>query len=262
MFPRIALILSLPIFVIITGCRVVNGSGDIVTDERSIDAFDSLQLTMDADVTIIQGERTFLTIKGEDNIIERVETEVRGDDLIIRTRDRGVMTILRNTEPIEIKVSTPMLEDVSISGSGNVTADALKNEQLSFDVSGSGDISMGQLNTDELDVRISGSGNVDIDDLNAETVDVRVSGSGDISIDGQANQADLTVSGSGRVRAGDMVVDDAEIRVSGSGEVITWAEETLEVDISGSGDVSYYGSPQLDQNISGSGDIDSLGAKE
>ena len=89
---------------VISGCSIVNGSGNVVTDERSIDSFDAIQLSTGADITVKQGESTFLTIRGEDNIIERIETIVRGDRLIIRNRNRSAMSILRNTEPIEITV--------------------------------------------------------------------------------------------------------------------------------------------------------------
>lgn len=262
MHQRTVVLFGLIFVLLLAGCSVVNGSGDVVTDERDIDAFDSVQLGIDGDVTIKQGESTFLTIRGEDNIIERVETFVRGDTLIIRNRNRGVMTILRNTEPIEITISTPTLKEIDVSGSGNVYAEELTADEMDIHISGSGDVELALLESETVDLAISGSGNIDLDSLAAGNLDVSISGSGDVTLKGRADQADLSVSGSGTIASGNVAVNKADANISGSGEITTWVKESLEVHISGSGDISYYGNPQLKQSTSGSGDVTSLGAKE
>lgn len=262
MFQRSVVLFGLVFMLILSGCSVVNGSGDVVTAERNIDAFDTVQLSIDGDLTIKQGESTFLTIKGEDNIIERVETFVRGDKLIIRNREQGVMTILRNTQPIEISVSTPNIEEIDVSGSGNVYAETLTTDDMDVSISGSGDVELALLEGEKVDISISGSGNFKTDAISASSLDVQVTGSGDAALAGKVNETVLDVTGSGTIDSGDLSSNTARIRVTGSGQVTAWVKESVDVDISGSGDLEYYGSPQITQDISGSGNISSLGAKE
>ena len=262
MFQRTVVALSGLFLILLAGCSVVNGSGNVVTDERSVDDFDAINLTINADITIRQGENTFLTIKGEDNIIERVETVVQGKRLTIRSRDQGIMTILRNTKPIEITLSTPNVEEFNISGSGNIYATELKSDNMGISISGSGNVMLDQLESDKVNLRISGSGDFSSDALIADSLEIDISGSGDVKTRGRVNQADLTISGSGTIESGSMSTNAADIRVSGSGEVTIWAKETLDIRVSGSGDVSYYGNPQLDEDVSGSGNVIRLGDKE
>lgn len=262
MFQRTVVVIGILTLTLLTGCSVVNGSGNVITDERSIDGFEALHLAIDADVTIQQGERTFLTIRGEDNIIESIETEIRRNRLTIKSQDRGLMTILRNTKPIEITISTPSLEEIDVSGSGNVVSEALTSDDMEITISGSGDVELEQLESGKVDVQISGSGNFEVNGLSADSIEVGISGSGDVQAKGRANEAELNVSGSGAIEAGSMALNTADVRVSGSGEITTWVKETLDVQVSGSGDVSYYGDPQVDDDVSGSGDVVSLGAKE
>lgn len=247
---------------LLSGCSVINGSGDVITDERIVDEFDSVQLNISGDLTIEQGERTFLTIRGEDNIVERIETFVRDETLVIRTKDRALMTILRNTKPIEITISTPTIEEIDVSGSGNVFAAELSSEAFDISISGSGDVTLERLESEQVEASISGSGNLNVAELAAETVDMSVSGSGDVSLAGRTNKADLQVGGSGSIDTDDLAANVAEVSVSGSGTVATWAKETLDVSVSGSGHVTYYGSPQVDQSVSGSGKVTNLGSKE
>lgn len=262
MLLRTVVYCGLVLGLLLSGCSVVTGSGDVITDERNIDNFDAVQLNVSGDLTVEQGDRTFLTIRGEDNIVERIETFVRNDTLVIRTKDRGLMTILRNTEPIEIRLSTPTLEEISVSGSGNVFAAELTSETLDMSISGSGDVALEMLASEQMEASISGSGNLNVAELSAETIDVSVSGSGDVYLAGRANKADLQVSGSGSIDTGDLAADVADVSVSGSGRVATWAKESIDVSVSGSGHVTYYGNPQVDQSVSGSGKVTNLGSKE
>ncbi|MEM7128624.1 MAG: head GIN domain-containing protein [Chloroflexota bacterium] len=262
MFQRTVVSVGLLVLLFLTGCSIITGSGNVITDERPVDGFDSIDLSTAGDLTIIQDERTSLVLKGEDNIIERVETIVRGNRLIIRNRSRGIMTLFRNTRPIEIIVSTPTLEDVSVSGAGDIYAEALKTDKLEISISGAGDIQIDELESERIDVKISGAGDFDINELTTDVLELEISGAGDIDLAGRANRADFTVNGAGDITADDLRVDVADIRVSGAGSVDAWVRETLDVRISGIGGVNYYGNPQVEQSISGMGDVESLGDKE
>lgn len=256
---RFVVIVSILMLGLLTGCNIVNGSGNVVTDERAIDDFEALELNTSANVTVRQGESSFLVIRGEDNIIDQIETVGRGNRLIIRNRNRGVMSILRNTRPVEITVTTSNLDEIDVSGSGNITAETINNRLMDVSITGSGDVTLDQVETETMDISISGSGDVDVETLSANFLDVTINGSGDVELAGEVNRVDFSINGSGEIKTEDLSANAADIRVNGSGDIELWVKETLDVRVNGSGDVRYYGNPSVDQRIGGSGDIVALG---
>jgi hypothetical protein len=86
--------------------------------------------------------------------------------------------------------------DVSVSGSGDVTADG-KVEEQNIRVSGSGDVDFGRVTGRVATVKISGSGDAAI--APRDEADIRVSGSGDVTLRSNPAVVKQHVSGSGDV---------------------------------------------------------------
>lgn len=224
------------IMLLMTACNVVRGSGDVISETRSVSGFDKVSLSGQGEIILTQGETESLEIEAEDNIVAVIETEVRGNTLHIGPRNN---TQIRPTEPVRFYLSAEEITGLEVSGSGAITVDALETDSLSIEVSGSGDINIGNLSTDDLALDISGSG--------------------DVEIEGQASSQVIRISGSGKYEAADLESAEADVEVNGSGEANLWVTETLTIDISGSGTVNYYGSPIVSQDVSGSGEINGLG---
>ncbi len=129
------------------------------------------------------------------------------------------------------------------------------SEVNDLSVSGSGEINIDGLATTDLGTKISGSGDMNITNLQATTIDSKISGSGKLNIDGKVDSIEAKISGSGEFNGQNLESSSAEAKISGSGEVRVFANETLDVDISGSGRVEYKGKPVIDQDISGSGSV-------
>ena len=125
-------------------------------------------------------------------------------------------------------------------------------------VTGSGDVRIARLKTGEFKVSIVGSSNVSVDRLEAEIVAVSIKGSGDFRAAGRAPTQGYSIAGSGDVRAADLVGEQVAIKIAGSGNGQVHARGALSVSISGSGDVRYRGHPQLAQTISGRGEVTPL----
>ena len=69
-----------------TGClgiRTVSGSGKVTEEEREVSGFTGVELATIGNLTIELGERESLHIEAEDNLMRYLETEVRGETLII-----------------------------------------------------------------------------------------------------------------------------------------------------------------------------------
>ena len=215
------------------GLRGVSGSGEVVVVDRPVSSFDSIDFSGVGQMIIEIGEEESLRIEAEDNIIKYIETEVRGDTLTIGMRPR---INLRPTEPIIYYATVVSLEEISVSGAGNVDAPGLAAARFRVHISGAGDVDIDGLEADELDVTISGLGNLSI-------------------FDGQVNTQDVDISGSGSHEARQLTSAYADISLSGLGSAAVWVTERLDVDISGAGSVRYAGDPSVSSNVSGLGSI-------
>ncbi len=220
----------------ITGCIVVingesvQGSGNIITQEREVAEFSEVRLKGSGKVFLTPGETQSLEIKTDDNIMPLIETEVSGRKLTISHGNNR----LRPTF-FEVYITIQKLEEVGISGSGEIVGnDRFVTDSLYIDISGSGDM-----------------------DLEVETglLENKISGSGSLQLSGKAEEYNISVSGSGKIDAFGVDAEHVSVRVSGSGNCRISVSESLDARISGSGDVYYRGQPRINANISGSGSL-------
>ena len=221
---------------------LISGGSKALAQEketRDVDSFSSISLSISGDLYLSQGNETKVVIEAERKILDLIRTEVDGGKLKIKFQ-KGTWNI-RSNKQIKIYVSTPDVEGLFLSGSGNIKAET-------------------QIKTEDLDFSISGSGSIVIDDLVASDLEGHISGSGDIDISGSETleTMEISISGSGDLFAENLKVNDVEIRVSGSGTCKVFAVSELEVSVSGSGSVYYKGTPRVNARVSGSGKVRSL----
>ena len=216
------------------GLFCTNPSGEMTSETRDVNSFDAIDLMMSADVVIEPGEEYEVIVDASENIIDLIQTKVSGRELNIKL-ERG--ECIRGRSDVTITVKAPNLEEIKISGSGNVT-------------------NTKGWSTDRLKLVVTGSGDLELSDLDIDEYDVNITGSGHIEIEGEdADKGYIDISGSGDVEAYDLKVNECEIDITGSGTARVNVEDYLDVRISGSGDVYYKGRPAIDQKITGSGDV-------
>lgn len=105
-------------------------------------------------------------------------------------------------------------------------------------------------------VSVAGSADVHAHAIKADKFDVAVAGSGDIHAEGNCKIVSISIAGSGDVSTGDLKCTSASISVRGSGDVTAYASEAASVSVAGSGDVTVLGNPKTRQKaVAGSGDI-------
>jgi predicted small secreted protein len=235
-------VLALATAIMISGCSTVRGSGQIVTEERSISEVNRVELASIGRLEITQGSPAKLTVQADDNLMKYITTEVKGNRLVISVKPSGIpLVTIDPSQTIVYKLQLPEPTAIGLSGSGEVVADAL--------------------DVPEFNVNISGSGKAAITDLRSDSFSYELSGSGKAETTGEVDHEDVNISGSGRLTAGDLKASSASISISGSGDATVWAVDRLNVSISGSGTVKYYGSPNISEQVSGSGNLRGLGPK-
>lgn len=222
----------------VTNAQKIKGNGNVVTIERSTDDYDAIAVSGWFNVILVDGQEGKLSIKGEENLLEYIKTEVKEGKLVIKVK-KGY-----NLQPsswkkdggIYVTVPVESVNEVTLSGSGDIVGKkTISASEFSTNMSGSGDITL---------------------DVESKTVSASMSGSGDINLSGTTEVFDVQISGSGDIEAYDLIADTVDASISGSADIKVTANKMLKARVSGSGDIHYRGdATKLDTKSSGSGDI-------
>lgn len=209
--------------------EIIVGSGVIETLSFDFADFDAVSLTTTLRADITASDGFSVVIEADDNLIDLVEVDLRGDTLHIGFEDgfslRGV-TLLATIE---------MPDARRIDASGEVQVDL-----FGF--------------TSTIDRRIDLSGASKLEGtLNAKHLRIDVSGASQLLIAGDAAQLDLTVSGASQVEARGFRAARADIDAGGASTVtITITDQADRLEATGASVITYYGEPIAeDVSISG-----------
>lgn len=217
--------------------RVV-GSGNLITDTRTVNNFDSITLDGLGQVTLTQGDTEGLALTAEDNLVPFIRTNVSNGTLVISFDPRAGIA---PTRAITFDIKFKALKSLALSGAGSIRAAGLKSDRLALTINGAGTVQLTDLAANELNVSMNGAGNV--------------------SVAGQVTRQSVTVNGLGNYSADDLKSDIASISVAGTGNTTVWVNQTLDVTIAGAGSVSYYGAARVTQRITGLGRVNNIGTK-
>jgi len=188
------------------------GSGVSATQVRTVPAYAGVELAGANNVVIHIGEKRSVVVRADDNLLDRVTTEVRSGTLVIANTPGSFTT----KSPMSVEVNAPSLNELTLSGSGNIVVDGLQ----------------------------------------AESLEASLPGSGTLTATGTTLRLDATVGGSGTMQLTGLVANDVHAVVSGSGSIFVTATQTLDGSVSGSGAILYTGNPQeVTKSVTGSGAI-------
>lgn len=264
---------------LLSGCfyngPCLNGSGPVIGEQRDVGYFTGVTNTGSFDLYLTQADSFYVEVRAQENLIPLVETYVAGSTLIIETENN---TCFRSNSPVEVHVSMPETEFLSLSGSGRVFADVLGSTEVEISNSGSGYMEVESVLSGSLDLSNSGSGYISLTEAYADLVEIIQSGSGTIlcgtlfgpagvdirhSSSGRVSaiivdgvDLDVVLSGSGRIELSGMM-EVAEYSLNSSGGIDALDLEIQDVDATntGSGNIYVWATDLLDATITGSGDI-------
>jgi len=169
------------------------GSGVAATQAREVAAFQSVDLAGSNNVVIRVGEKQSVVVKADDNLLDRVTTEVQSGKLVIANAPGSFTT----NSPMSVEVGVPSLDTLTLSGSGNIVVTGVEAKSFDVNLPGSGTLT-GDGSATRLEVTVDGSGMVQLTRLVATNVQAAVSGSGSIFVTA-TESLDASVSGSGAI---------------------------------------------------------------
>lgn len=211
----------------------VTGNGNITTTTRNVSHTERIKLEGSYEVEITQGATPSVRIEADENLMSYILTDQDGGFLRIHSREHFNLS---TDHGIKVYIVTPKLEEVRLSGAGNVTGmnKFTGGDRLVLNISGAGDMTL---------------------DVNTPKVDASVAGSGTIRLKGETQEQHVQLSGVGDYKAEDLKSERSTVRITGAGNAWVFADETLDVHVAGVGSVYYKGSAQVTQQVAGAGDV-------
>ena len=240
---------------------VIEGSGNISSEDREVQNFDRIQLTGAGDVIITQGQTELVIVEADDNLLPYIETEVRTGKLVLGFTDEVSDKNIRPSRAIKFYVNLIDITTLEISGAGDVSSDSLNTERLKVEVDGAGDVTFDRLTADQFDIEVDGASDVQVEQLSAQDVDVNINGSANIRLSGDTYEQNINIDGSGDYLADDLHSQLTDITIQGIGDITVWTVDNLAVHIPGTGTVRYYGDPVVRFSDPGNGELEQLGDK-
>ncbi len=213
--------------------KKVRGNGNVTTETRRTSDYEGVSFGGSFDVKLVKGKEGRITIKGEENLLKYIETEVKRGVLKIKVK-KGVN--LRMTRKMVVTVPYQDLEKVSLSGSGDLTSN-------------------GTIKADSFSLSVAGSGNMRLD-VEANSIKSNIAGSGNIKLSGSADALTCNVAGSGDINAYELKTKTTSAKIAGSGNIKTSVSDKISAKVVGSGNIYYKGSPdKIESKALGSGSI-------
>lgn len=224
----------------------------ITSDTRSVGRdVRAIELGAPVDLEVRYGPQPGLVVRGEERLLQNIETSI--SDGVLRIGTRGIL--LRHRQPLEVEVTLPMLERLALDGSGDTRINGFSGERIDLSLSGSGSV---QFNGRYRQARavLHGSGDLSVDAGNSDSIEAELMGSGTLSLAGATRRFKYEGSGTGTLDAQRLRTEEAQLRQSGSGDASITVRDTVSAAVSGSGDIDVHGEPsQRNVSRSGSGTV-------
>jgi hypothetical protein len=187
------------------------GSGVTVTDPREVPSFTTVELAGANTVTIHVGEPTSVVVTGDDNLVDRVTTDVSDDRLVIDNSGS-----FSTKASMNVAVSAPSLDGVELSGAGTVTVDGVAADEFTAQLGGAGTLTVSGT-VARASALLDGTGTLDLGDLVATDATAELPGTGTLRIHATST-LDASLSGTGTIfYAGDPTVT---VHNTGTGTVV------------------------------------------
>lgn len=208
----------------------------------SLDEIHSVGLSVDAVLTIREGNSQKIKVSGPSELINDIDTDVDDMNWNIKYLSHENRKV---NEQIEIDIQVKSLKNLAISGAGTIKTKGRfsKVEKRSIAISGTGSISFAG-DADILNIALSGMGEMDINS-NAEDMRVALSGMGSIELEGSVDNIHMAASGSGTMGGTRLKTKYCKATISGSSTLTAGVSDHLELVVSGSGQFRYSGNPKI-----------------
>ena len=202
------------------------------TRSFGITSFTRVRIEGPFKVTLATGVAPFASARGSSAALDRIDMEMRGDTLIVRSASSWGGNSSGNSEPVEISLGTHELSNAWLTGAGTLAIDRVRG--LSFGLS------------------VQGSGRGEIASVQADQMNVSLVGTASAKLAGQTKKLTALVRGISALDAGGLTASAAAIGADGAATVDANVAGTATVDASGPATIRLTGRPSCTLKVAAS----------
>jgi hypothetical protein len=223
-------ILILSSIMLFSSCDEMIGSGRIVKETREVNSFDAIESSGAFHIYLSQGDEESLVLEADDNLMQYIETSVRGGKLYLETQGIGFSRAI-----LRAHITVRDLEAIKASGAVKITGET-------------------PIDFNRLKISVGGAADIDLE-VFGDLMEVKVNGAGKIYLTGEVEKMGIKLSGASKLKAETLYTRFMDVDISGAGSANVNVEEILDAKISGAGKVNYIGDPKVHSKISGAGKV-------
>lgn len=211
----------------IASCRFTTGSGNLLTETRTVDNFDGIAVAGDFDVEVKIGPVTAVVVEADDNILKYIETRTVRHTLTISTEG------LHNFSDVHMKVyvTTPVLVNVKASASATV----LVQDMLA--------------GTGKLTFRCSSAADVKAE-VDAPEIVADVSSGASLTLRGKTRSFSAEASSGSTMKSWDLLSENTTVKASSGATAKVHASVSLQATASSGATVTYHGAATVNKSVS------------
>lgn len=147
------------------------------TEARDLDTFTRIVIKGALDISVVAGEKKqSVEVTTESRYLERVETEVDGDTLIISQKGRRWRDL-----DVEVEIGMVALNGFVIDGAADAEISGVDSEEFELIVNGAGDIDIEGV-CGSAHFEINGAADLDASELKCKAVRIEINGAGDADV--------------------------------------------------------------------------------
>ena len=186
-------VLAVTLGLMVVACGTV-GSGDLVTESRSVGSFDGLDVSEGINVNLLvdPGAVPSVSVTFDDNLLSKLVTEVRGGTLVIEFD--GSVSILGSGRFVDVTVDS--LDSIEVSGGADLNGSGTATDYR-LSASGGADVDLAGLDAANVEVDISGGANARV--FASVSVVGEASGGAALTVSGDPDQSGIDTSGGANV---------------------------------------------------------------
>lgn len=226
------LLFSFALAVTFASCSYRSGSGNIVTQQRTLNEVKAIEAGGPFDVEIVPGSPAKLVVEADDNVIDDIETSSSNGTLRIRMRN----AVSYNNIHAKIYLTAPAIRSISSSASAEVDVNGIlkSNDKITLKASSGSDI----------DARVD-----------APEAEANASSGGEIHVKGRTRILDAQASSGSSINAEDLLTEETKAQTSSGASVHVHASLKLNAQASSGGSVNYRGNPTVSKQESSGGSV-------
>ncbi len=215
-----------------------------IEQKRQVSSFEGIDVGSAIELFIKQGNEQSVVVKTDDDLQDKVTTEVNNNILTLRM-DVKNQEDWRNKKVI-ITVTTPELGSLRTGGASRVNSDAtFKSADFDLHLEGASKVKL-SLNAEQLEAELNGASILDLS-LTAKTIKMQLSGASKTNITGNTDEQELNLSGASHYEAFKLDSKRAIVDASSASKANISVSEQLSANLSSASHLNYKGNAKANQ---------------